>query len=128
MNVWTVQVTVTTTRRVDAPTVASLLSGVTACRDVACSHGVPGASVLLGVEAATAAGAYGAALIILVTEVLPWLEGPVLTDVLISAGARPLAEPERPAMGISAIGRGETALAGGPAPPAGCGTATHQGL
>ncbi|GAB2625202.1 hypothetical protein [Kocuria arenosa] len=109
MSVWTVQVTISTTRRVDAPTVAILLAGVTACQRVSCSHGVPGVSVLLAVEAATAAAAYGAALVHLVTEVLPRLEGPVLTDVLISTGAQSL--PEHPARGMSAVGRGGTAPA-----------------
>jgi hypothetical protein len=108
MSVWTVQVTISTTRRVDAPTVAILLAGATACRKVSCSHGVPGVSVLLAVEAATAAGAYGAALVHLITEVLPRLEGPILTDVLISTGAQSL--PEHPGMGMSAVGRGGTAL------------------
>lgn len=107
MSVWTVQVTISTSRRVDASTVAILLAGATACQRVSCSHGVPGVSVLLAVEAATAAAAYGAALVHLVTEVLPRLEDPVLTDVLISTGAQPLPEP--PAMELSAVDRSETA-------------------
>ena len=111
MNVWTVQVTISTNRRVDAPTVAALLAGATACQKVSCSHGVPGVSVLLVVEAATAAGAYGAALVRLVTEVLPRLEGPVLTDVLISTGAQSLSDPERPARGMTGASQGETAPA-----------------
>ena len=88
---------------------AILLAGVTACQRVSCSHGVPGVSVLLAVEAATAAAAYGAALVHLVTEVLPRLEGPVLTDVLISTGAQTL--PEHSARGMPAVGRGGTAPA-----------------
>ena len=111
MSVWTVQVTISTTRRVDAPTVAILLAGTGACQEVSCSHGAPGVTVLLGVEAATAAGAYGAALVLLVAEVLPRLEEPVLTDVLIGPGEQLLAAPHRPALSIPATGRDGSTLA-----------------
>lgn len=111
MNSWTVQVTISTTRRVDASTAAALLVEVTACQEVSCGHGVPGVSVSLGLEAATAAGAYGTALLILVTEVLPRLEGPILTDVLINTGAQPLADAENSALSLSSPERTETALA-----------------
>lgn len=108
---WTVQLSVTTTRRVEDATVASLLSGVPACRDTPAGHGVPGISVLLGVEATTAAGAYGAALLVLVTEVLPRLDGPLLTDALIRTGTRPMAQQEPLGMGLPGSGRGTSALA-----------------
>lgn len=107
---WTVQVTMSTARRVDASTAVTLLAGVSACERMFCSHGAPGVTVLLRVEAATAAGAYGAALVLLVAEVLPRLEDPVLTDVLIGPNERPLTVSERSAWSIPATGRDETAL------------------
>ncbi|MEX5259960.1 hypothetical protein [Kocuria sp. CPCC 205263] len=110
MSTWTVQITIGTARRVDAPTVATLLAGAGPCQKVSCSHGAPGVTVLLGVEATTAAGAYGAALVLLVAEVLPRLAEPVLTDVLIGPGEQLLAAPQRPELSIPATGRDETAL------------------
>jgi hypothetical protein len=110
MSTWTVQITISTTRRVDAPTVAALLAGTSPCQKVSCSHGVPGVTVLLGIEAVTAAQAYGAALVLLVAQVLPRLAEPVLTDVHIGPGEQLVAAPQRPALSIPATGRGETAL------------------
>lgn len=103
------QVTVTTTRRVEAATVAALLAGVPACQDVHCGHGVPGVSVVLGVEAATGADAYGAALVLLVSEVLPRLEGAILTDVHLSTTEQPVVGSERPASVITAADRDRAA-------------------
>jgi hypothetical protein len=105
VSTWTVHFTISTTRRVDAPTVAALRAGPSPCQKVSCSHGAPGMTVLLGIEAATAAGAYGAALVLLVAQVLPRLADPVLTDVRIGPSE------QHPASSIPATGRDETALA-----------------
>jgi hypothetical protein len=110
MSTWTVQVTMSTARRVDASTAATLLAEVSACERVFCSHGAPGVTVLLSMEAATAAGAYGAALALLVAEVLPRLQDPVLTDVLIGADEQFLRSSEHSAWSVPATGRDETAL------------------
>lgn len=63
------------------------------------------------VEDATAAGAYGAALLVLVTEVPPRLDGPLLTDALIRTGTQPMAQQEPLGMGLPGSGRGTSALA-----------------
>lgn len=112
MSTWTVQVTISTANRVDTSTVTAILADGTACLAIMCSPGVPGISVLLGVEATTDAGAYRAAIVLLVAEVLPWLEEPTLTDVHIHTSKHPLRDTESPSSGGSAIVEGGTALVG----------------
>ncbi len=105
MSMWSVEVTVRTTRRVDGPTVAAVLADATACRAVLSSPGVPGASVLLCVEAPTGAGAYSAALVLLIADVLPRLEGATLIDVRITTGEQPAPRTDGAGSAASAAGR-----------------------
>ena len=99
-----------TARRVHAGTAATLLVGVSACEKVSCSHGTPGVKVVLRVEAVTAAGAYGADLVLLVAGVLPRLQDPLLTDVLISPDEQFLTASEHSARSVPATGRDGAAL------------------
>ena len=87
MSTWTAEATVRTTRRVDASAVDALSRVVTAAHCVARSSGSQGVCLRMTVEAGTRTGAYGTALSLLATQVLPHLEGADLTDLRIVAGA-----------------------------------------
>ncbi|MFF0988445.1 hypothetical protein [Kocuria nitroreducens] len=85
MSTWTAEATVRTTRRVDASAVGALSRIISAAHCVARSSGAQGACLRITVEAETRAGAYGTALSLLATQVLPHLEGADLTDLRIVA-------------------------------------------
>lgn len=86
MSTWTAEATVRTSRRVDVSAVGALSRIVTAAHCVARSSGAQGVCLRMTVEAETASGAYGSALSLLATQVLPHLEGADLTDLRIVAG------------------------------------------
>lgn len=80
---WIAEATVRTDGRVDPGTVAALgRAGATA----RCS-GAQGISLRMDVVAESCAGAYGWALALLATEILPLLDGADLTDLRIVTGA-----------------------------------------
>lgn len=80
---WIAEATVRTDGRVDPGTIAALgRAGVLA----RCS-GAQGISLRMDVVAASCAGAYGWALALLATEILPLLDGADLTDLRIVRGA-----------------------------------------
>lgn len=80
---WIAEATVRTSGRVDPGTIAALhRAGVTA----RCS-GAQGISLRMDVVAQSCAGAYGWALALLATEILPLLDGADLTDLRIVPGA-----------------------------------------
>ncbi|GAA1774737.1 hypothetical protein GCM10009767_35960 [Kocuria aegyptia] len=81
----------------DVSAVGDLSRIVTAARCVARSSGAQGVCLRMTVEAGTRAAAYGAALSMLATEVLPHLEGADLTDLRI------VAEDLVPAPGTEAV-------------------------
>lgn len=85
MSTWTAEATVRTTRRVDVCALGALSRIVATAHCVARSSGAQGVCLRIAVEAETRAGAYGTALSLLATQVLPHLEGADLTDLRIVA-------------------------------------------
>lgn len=80
---WVAEATVRTDGRVDPGTIAALgRAGATARCAARCS-GAQGISLRMDVVAHSCAGAYGWALALLATEILPLLDGADLTDLRI---------------------------------------------
>lgn len=92
---WVAEATVRTDGRVDPGTIAALHRAGVLAR---CS-GSQGISLRMDVAAASCAGAYGWALALLATEILPLLDGADLTDLRVVRGAalsgHPDGDPER---------------------------------
>lgn len=83
---WVAEATVRTSGRVDAGTVEALgRAGAVAGCAARCS-GAQGLSVRMDVVAESCAGAYGSALALLATAILPLLDGADLTDLRIVPG------------------------------------------
>ena len=83
---WIAEAPVRTERRVDAGTVEALGRAGAVARCAARSSGAQGLSVRMDVESESCAGAYGAALALLATVILPLLDGADLTDLRIVPG------------------------------------------
>ncbi len=83
---WTAQATIRTTHRVDEPTTTALVHSLASRGGLARSSGAPGLCVQFAVPADTHATAYGLALELLATDVLPLVEGASLTDLRVVAG------------------------------------------
>jgi hypothetical protein len=83
---WTAQATIRTTHRVEEPTTTALTQFLAARDGLTRSSGAPGLCVRFAVPADTHATAYGLALEVLATDVLPLVEGASLTDLRVVAG------------------------------------------
>ncbi|MGX5359893.1 hypothetical protein [Kocuria sp. KH4] len=83
---WVAEATVRTDGRVNAGTVEALARAGAVARCAARCSGAQGLSVRMDVVAESCAGAYGAALALLATVILPLLDGADLTDLRIVPG------------------------------------------
>lgn len=84
---WVAEATVRTDRRVDPGTISALGRAGAMARCAARCSGAQGVSLRMDVVAESCAGAYGWALALLATEILPLLDGADLTDLRIVPGA-----------------------------------------